>query len=154
MKTKKRKEILTGTSQIPVPPAKVTLGIPAELLRRRPDVRLAELRAAAQSAKIGIAKSELFPRFILLGSIGFESSDNAPQFSNGANLNNLFNGSSFTWFVGPSVNWNILNYGRIKNDVRVQDARLQELIVNYQDAVLRAAREVEDSVAEIGRAHV
>ena len=139
--------ILTGTSQIPVPPSKITLGIPAELLRRRPDVRLAELRAAAQSANIGIAKSELFPRFILLGSIGFESSDKGSfSASNGAHLNDLFNGSSFTWFVGPSVNWNILNYGRIKNDVRVQDARFQELIVDYQDAVLNAAREVEHGV--------
>lgn len=135
------------TPSIPMAPTKLALGIPAELLLRRPDVRLAEFQAAAQSAKIGIAKAELFPRFILLGSVGFESSDKGSFRSNGAHLSDLFDGSSFTWFVGPSVNWNILNYGRILNDVRVQDARLQETIVNYQNSVLIAAREVEDGVA-------
>ncbi len=139
--------LLTGEKIIPTAPENVTLGIPADLLRRRPDVRLTELRAAAQSANIGIAKAELFPRFILLGSVGFQSSDNGSFRSNGAHLSDLFDGGSFTWFVGPSVNWNILNYGRIRNDVRVQDARLQELIVNYQNAVLTAAREVEDGIA-------
>jgi len=140
-------DLLTGVEKIPVAPENLTLGIPADLLRRRPDVRLTELQAAAQSANIGIAKAELFPRFILLGSVGFQSSDNGSFRSNGAHLGDLFDGSSFTWFVGPSVNWNILNYGRIRNDVRVQDARLQELIVNYQNSVLTAAREVEDGVA-------
>ncbi len=139
--------LLVGTKKIPVAPETVALGIPADLLLRRPDVRLSELQAAAQSAKIGIAKSELFPRFILLGSVGMRSSDKGSFLSNGAHLGDLFSGSSFTWFVGPSVNWNILNYGRIRNDVRVQDARFQQLIVNYQNTILIAAREVENGAA-------
>jgi len=140
-------QLLKGAKKIPVAPETVSLGIPADLLRRRPDVRLSELQAAAQSAQIGVAKSELFPRFILLGSVGMKASDNGSLLSNGAHLGDLFSGSSFTWFVGPSVNWSILNYGRIRNDVRVQDARFQQLVVNYQNTVLTAAREVEDGAA-------
>ncbi|MCK5122366.1 MAG: efflux transporter outer membrane subunit [Methylococcales bacterium] len=140
-------QLLKGAKKIPVAPETVSLGIPADLLLRRPDVRLSELQAAAQSAKIGVAKSELFPRFILLGSVGMRASDNGSFLSNGAHLGDIFSGSSFTWFVGPSVNWSILNYGRIRNDVRVQDARFQQLIVNYQNTVLTAAREVEDGAA-------
>ncbi|MGR9106737.1 MAG: efflux transporter outer membrane subunit [Gammaproteobacteria bacterium] len=140
-------DLLVGAKKIPPAPEILALGIPADLLRRRPDVRFAELQAAAQSARIGISRTQLFPRFILLGSVGFNSSDNGGIRSNGAHLSDLFSPRSFTWFVGPTVEWNILNYGRIKNDVRVQDARLQELIVNYQQSVLTAAREVEEGIA-------
>ncbi len=64
----------------------------------------------------------------------------------GSSLSDLFSSNSFTYFTGPSLTWNLLNYGRIKNQVRVQDARLQQLIVNYQNTVLNAAREVEDAM--------
>jgi outer membrane protein TolC len=119
----------------------VAIGIPAELLRRRPDVQQAEMLAAGQSAQIGVAETELYPRFSLLGSIGYASSNTA-----GSRAGDLFNSDSLTFVTGPTFQWNILNYGRLKNNVRVQDARYQQTIVNYRDTVLTAYREVEDAM--------
>lgn len=129
-------EILGGPKPIPAVPAELAVGIPAELLRRRPDIRLAERQLAAQSPLIGVAKSELYPAFSLGGTIGLSS----------LNSSNFFDSNSITGQGGASFTWNILNYGRIKNNVRVQDARFQELAVNYQNTVLRAAQEVEDAM--------
>ena len=125
----------------------MTVGIPAELLRRRPDIRRAELQAAAQSARIGIAEGDLYPHFSLVGSIGLRAGDTF-----NSNLGDLFQLSSIEAFAGPSLTWDIFNYGRIKNNVRVQDARLQLLIVNYQNTVLEASREVEDALVGFLRA--
>ncbi len=131
---------------IPKAPAEVAVGVPADLLRRRPDVRRAELQAAAQSSLIGVAKADLFPHFTLIGSIGLQASESSLTNSGGSDLNDLFSSDSVTYFVGPSLTWDLLNYGRIKNNVRVQDARLQQLVVNYQNTVLRAAQETEDAM--------
>ena len=138
--------LLGGPRPIPIAPAQVAVGIPAELLRRRPDIRLAEFQAAAQSARIGVAKSDLYPRFSLVGSIGLQSSDKVGVQSNNANFSDLFSTDSITYFVGPTLQWSILNYGRLKNNVRVQDARFQQLVVNYQNTVLKAAQEIEDAM--------
>lgn len=132
---------------IPVAPLDVAVGIPAELLRRRPDIKRAELQAAAQSARIGIAEAELYPHFTLTGSIGLRSSDTFDS-----HLSDLFHSDSIETFVGPSLTWNIFNYGRIKNNVRVQDARLQQLIVAYQRTVLESLQEVEDAIVGFVRA--
>ncbi len=140
------RDVLGKPKPIPTAPAEVAVGIPAELLRRRPDIRMAELQAAAQSARIGIAESELYPRFSLKGSIGLQSSEKGGVFSNNAHFSGLFNSSSVAYFVGPTLQWPILNYGRLKNNVRVQDARFQQLVVNYQNTVLQAAQEVEDAM--------
>jgi NodT family efflux transporter outer membrane factor (OMF) lipoprotein len=131
---------------IPQPPADVAVGVPADLLRRRPDIRRAEQQAAAQSALVGFSKAELYPHFSLIGSIGLQSSDSPLTREGGSSLSDLFSSNSFTYFAGPSLSWNLLNYGRIKNQVRVEDSRLQQLIVNYQNTVLNAAREVEDAM--------
>jgi len=142
-------DVLGGGIGIPTAPPEVAVGVPAELLRRRPDIRLAELQVAAQSPLIGVAKADLYPHFTLFGSIGLRSSDGKSSRSGGpegSSLSDLFEGDSIEFFGGPSVSWDIFNYGRIKNRVRVQDARLQELVVNYQNTVLRAAKEVEDSL--------
>ncbi len=128
---------------IPTAPKQAVVGIPADLLRRRPDVRRAELSAAAQSAQIGFAKADLYPSFTLLGTLG----TSATTLGTG-NLGNLFTGSSLTYSAGPSFQWNILNYGQITNNVRVQDARLQELLIDYQNTVLTAQKEVEDGLAQ------
>ena len=136
-------EVLGGEGTIPEPPVEVAVGIPAELLRRRPDIRLAELQAASQSALIGVARTDLYPRFTLFGSIGLQSSDKS---ATGGTFSDLFDSDSITYTVGPGVQWSIFNYGRLKNNVRVQDARFQQLIVNYQNTVLRAAQEVEDGL--------
>ena len=146
------REILGEPGTIPQAPAEVALGIPAELLRRRPDIRSAELDAAAQSARIGIAKADLYPRFTLAGFVGFNTSDAGGAASNNASLTDLFDSDSLTGFIGPSVRWPIFNYGRLTNNVRIQDARFQELVINYQDTVLRAYQEVEDSLIAFLRA--
>jgi len=133
---------LIGEGAIPDAPAEVAIGVPAELLRRRPDIRQAELQVAAQSARIGIAQSQLYPSFSLTGSLGFLTSD-----TNQSDLGDLLDSDSVDYSIGPGFSWPILNYGRLKNSVRVEDARLEEQIVNYQNTVLQAAREVEDGIA-------
>ena len=108
-------------------------GIPASLLKRRPDVRAAAWQVAAQSAQIGIAEAQLYPAVSLLGTIGWFGNSLGGIPDTGALV------------VGPSFTWNLFNYGRIKNNVRVQDARLQQTIENFQERVLQAAREIEDA---------
>jgi NodT family efflux transporter outer membrane factor (OMF) lipoprotein len=134
-------EILGESGTIPVAPAQVMAGIPADLLRRRPDIRQAEQLAATRSALIGVAETDLYPSFSLLGTIGYQTSD-----TNDSSAGDLLDSDSLTFSAGPSFSWNILNYGRIRNNVRVQDARYQQAIVNYQDAVLNAYQEVEDAM--------
>ena len=147
------KDILAGVNDIPVAPTEVAVGMPAELLRRRPDIRRAELETAAQSALIGVAKADLYPSFTLFGSLGLRSSSGTNSTRSGNDgIDELFESDSLEFFGGPSFTWNIFNYGRIKNQVRVQDARFQQLVVNYQDTVLRAASEVEDAVVGFLRA--
>jgi NodT family efflux transporter outer membrane factor (OMF) lipoprotein len=135
-------DLLKGTSGIPVSPAQVVVGIPADLLRRRPDIRSTEQQAAAQCALIGVAEADLYPAFSLSGNFGFLSS-NVGNFK----LSDMFQWRSHTYQTEPSFQWNIFNYGRITNNVRVQDARFQELLIAYQDAVLTAQQEVEDNLA-------
>jgi NodT family efflux transporter outer membrane factor (OMF) lipoprotein len=140
-------EMLGGAKSIPVAPAEVAVGIPADLLRRRPDIQRAERQLAAQSPRIGIAKADLYPHFELLGSIGLRSSNSDVTRAGGSSLGDLFETDSIEFFFrGPSFRWDILNYGRLKNRVRVQDARFQQLVVNYEDTVLRAAQEVENAL--------
>ncbi len=131
-----------GVGAIPSAPAEVAVGVPAELLRRRPDVRLAELQAAAQSARVGIALSDKYPRFGLTGTLGLRAADTA-----GSSVGDLFSSDSIEFLAGPFFSWPILNYGRIDNAVRVQDARLQQSLTGYRQAVLNAAREAEDAVS-------
>jgi NodT family efflux transporter outer membrane factor (OMF) lipoprotein len=133
--------MLGSRSAIPEAPLEVAVGIPADLLRRRPDIRSAELQAAAQSALIGVAKADLYPAFTLNGTFGFLASD-VGRF----HLSQIGSWDSRTGSFGPAFAWNILNYGQITNSVRLQDARFQESIFGYQETVLRAQREVEDGL--------
>jgi NodT family efflux transporter outer membrane factor (OMF) lipoprotein len=143
--------MLHGPGLIPKVPAEVAVGIPAELLRRRPDIRFAERQLAAQSAQIGFAKADLFPHFSLFGTLGFQASDHTGLQSNNSDFSDLFKKSSFTYTTGGGFNWDIFNYGRITNQVRVEDAQFQELAVNYEDKVIRAAQEVEDAMVSFLR---
>ena len=140
-------DLLKGASEIPASPPQVVVGIPADLLRRRPDIRSAEYQAAAQSAQIGVAKADLYPAFSLTGNFGFVSTDVGQS-----RLGDMFKWGSRFIQAGPSFQWNILNYGRITNNVRVQDARLQELLITYQNTVLTAQQEVEDNLVAFLRA--
>ncbi|HKM61673.1 MAG TPA: TolC family protein [Acidisphaera sp.] len=134
--------LLAGPPSIPVPPKDVAVGIPADLIRRRPDVRAAELNAAAQSEQIGIAKADLFPAFGITGAFGTSAA------SIGSNrVNEVFSAQGITFAFGPSFSWPILNYGRITNNVRVQDAKLQTLLIDYRNTVLKAQQEVENGLA-------
>ncbi len=128
--------ILERAGPIPTAPPDVAVGMPVELLRRRPDIRRAERELAAQSARIGLAKSDFYPQIALAGSFNL-AAENAAD---------VFKGSSFTGFAGPAFVWPLFNYGRITNHVRVQDARFQQLAVNYHNTVLRATQEVEDAI--------
>jgi len=121
---------------IPVAPHDVAVGLPADLLRRRPDVRRAEREVAAQSARIGVAEADLYPSLTLNGFLGYAADD----------LDRLFQAKSFTAFIIPSLQWNVLNYGRIANNIAVQDVRLEGAALRYQQTVLNAGREVEDSL--------
>jgi NodT family efflux transporter outer membrane factor (OMF) lipoprotein len=125
-----------GPGPIPTAPTEVVVGIPADLLRRRPDVRAAERQLAAQCALIGVAESAFYPAISINGSYGWSAS----------NLSHLFEPNAITGSVGPSFQWNLLNYGRILNGVRFQDAKFQELLATYQNTVLTANQDVENGL--------
>ncbi len=133
--------LLAGSRGIPVPPMTVAVGIPADLVRRRPDIRAAELAAMAQSAQIGIAEANLYPAFSLSGTFGTAAASLRPS-----KLKRVFEGRGITFAFGPAFQWNILNYGQITNQVRVQDAALQTLLVDYQNAVLQAQQQIENGL--------
>ncbi|MFO1418652.1 MAG: efflux transporter outer membrane subunit [Methylotetracoccus sp.] len=132
---------LGDATGIPAVSREISAGIPAEMLRRRPDIRRQEYRAAAQSALIGVAKSELLPRLSLVGSIGINSGS-----VDGVDIANAFSPSGLAGKFGPTMYWPILQYGRLTNNVRAQDAKFQQLLIGYHSAVLRALREVEDAL--------
>jgi NodT family efflux transporter outer membrane factor (OMF) lipoprotein len=137
-------DLVDGGEGIPALPAIFETGIPADLLRRRPDVRQAELNAMAQNALVGLAEADLYPSFSLTGSIGLAAGG-----PGGTDFGDLFGNDALTFSVGPSFVWPFLNYGRIRNNVRVQDARLQQALVNYRETVIQAARDVEDAMASL-----
>jgi len=134
--------ILNGPGRIPPSPAHVAAGIPKDLLRRRPDVRQAERAAASKSALIGVATADLYPSFSLSGQLG-ASANNQGQNS----LTDIFNWSSRDLSAGAGFTFPIFNYGRLVNQVRVQDAQFQQAVLNYQNTVLVAQQEVENGLA-------
>jgi NodT family efflux transporter outer membrane factor (OMF) lipoprotein len=140
-------ERLSGASGIPRAPMEIAVSMPADLLRRRPDIRSAEYQAAAQCAQIGVAKADLFPAFSLSGNFGFLATD-IGHFK----LGDVTSWRSRNGSIGPAFQWNVLNYGQITNNVRVQDARFQELIVSYQNTVLQAQQEVENGLVSFLKA--
>jgi len=131
-----------STGHIPATPPKVVVGVPADLLRRRPDIRAAELKAAAQSAQVGVAAADLYPAISISGAFGGLASN-----VGGHNLWQAFHPVGQAFSVGPSFQWNLLNYGQITNNVRLQDATLQEYLVDYQNTVLKAQQEVENGIS-------
>jgi NodT family efflux transporter outer membrane factor (OMF) lipoprotein len=126
-------EMAAGKDVIPQAELAVIVDMPADLLRRRPDVRAAEMQLAAQSALIGVSVADLYPSISLLGSVGLSA----------VSLGGWTRALSLG--VGPSLVWNVFDHGRLTNAVLLQDARFQQLYAQYQDSVLRAAREVDDA---------
>lgn len=125
---------LADRQPVPELPATVVVGIPAETLRHRPDIRRAERELAAQTALVGVAVAELYPKFHLFGTIGLES----------VSSGDLLEWSSRTWTYGPGVSWNIFHGGAIRQNIEVQNARQEQALIQYEAAVLSAQEEVEN----------
>jgi NodT family efflux transporter outer membrane factor (OMF) lipoprotein len=146
--TKNRLAVLTGKKPgdleylfkqikpIPAIPHNVAVGIPAETLRRRPDIRRAERALAAQTARIGVATAELYPKFHLFGTIGLES----------ISSDIFWDASSRFWSIGPSMSWNIFDAGAIRQNIKVQTERQRQALSSYESAVLTALEEVENAL--------
>ena len=132
---------LAPAAPIPIAPADLPIGLPSDLLRRRPDIRRAERQAAAATARIGVAKADLFPKVSLIGDIGLESSQ----------LGTLPSGNARYWSVGPSIRWSILSAGRIRSNIRVQEARQEQALAQYDQAVLVAFEDAENALTGYGR---
>ena len=128
---------------IPVAPPEVAVGVPADALRRRPDVRRAERVLAAETARIGVAEGELYPRLALLGNIGLVSSESST----------LFEKASGVFTIGPSLRWNVFDAGRRRNEVEAQDARTEQAFVRWQRTVLSALEETENAMTSFAREH-
>ncbi|MBS0196637.1 MAG: efflux transporter outer membrane subunit [Planctomycetes bacterium] len=127
---------LGAPSAIPVSPTDVPVGLPSELLRRRPDIRRSERQIAAASARVGVETAELFPKFSITGDFGFEARD----------IGNLFDANSRVWGIGPSMRWNIFSAGKVRNRIRAAGAREEASVAEYERTVLLALEEVENSL--------
>jgi NodT family efflux transporter outer membrane factor (OMF) lipoprotein len=142
-------QVLAKDGEQPVVPSTIAVGLPADLLRQRPDVRRAELQAIAQNAVVGIATADLYPSFSLSGFLGAGSTS---VDSGNSVIDNFLSSDGSAFSVGASFVWPFLNYGRIKNNIEVQDVRLQQALVAYQETVIQGAREVEDAMAALASA--
>jgi NodT family efflux transporter outer membrane factor (OMF) lipoprotein len=126
--------LLEETAPIPTLPATVAVGVPADTLRNRPDIRKAERQLAAQTARVGVATSDLYPKLRLAGTLGLESIDGGE----------LLSGDSLAWSVGPAASWNIFNAGAVRQNIAVQSALVDQALVQYEVTVLQALEEIEN----------
>ena len=131
-------ELLGEGSRIPVPPATIGVAMPANVIRQRPDVRAAERNLAASVADIGVAEADLLPSFTLLGSVGLQSPTSG----------SLFDWSNRYWSVGPSLDWQLLNWGRVSSQIDLAKAEAGESLALYEKAVLGAYRDIEDALVD------
>jgi multidrug efflux system outer membrane protein len=127
---------LSVEERIPAAPPSVPVGLPSDLLLRRPDVRQAERQLAAATANIGVAKADLFPKFSLTGVTGWQS----------ISASDWFAGNSQFWSVGPTMTWRIFDAGRIRGNIRVQNARQEQALAAYEQTTLTAFEDVENSL--------
>lgn len=137
---------LVGELERPVPlvagPGQLAVGIPSDLLRRRPDIQAAERQLAAATAQVGAATAQLFPQVVLGGTAGYAS----------RKTGDLFDANSSGYYAaGPSINWNIFDGGRRKAGIKLSEAQVDAAKAAYQDTVLRAFREVESSLVAVDR---
>jgi NodT family efflux transporter outer membrane factor (OMF) lipoprotein len=132
---------LEAYAGLPQPDDKVAYGIPADLLRRRPDIRQAERLLASQTARIGIATADLYPTLSLGGSVGLEALD----------FEDLGDGSSLFWSIVPQISWPIFTGGKIRNQIRAEEARADQALAAYEQTVLLALEEVQNSLVAYGQ---
>jgi NodT family efflux transporter outer membrane factor (OMF) lipoprotein len=130
-------------SEAPIPglPAEVLVGLPSELLRRRPDIRRAERQLAASTALVGAAMADLFPRFSLSGAAGLQS----------ISASDWFSAPSRFWSIGPTVRWPLFDAGRIRANIAVRNARQEQALTEYERAILTALEDVENALVNYGR---
>lgn len=133
--------VLSEPAPIPVAPPSLAVGIPADALRRRPDVRQAERELAAATARIGEASADLYPKLRLVGTIGLESLLSG----------HLLEWASRFWSVGPAVSWNVFDAGAIRKNVEVRSARQQQALLNYENVILQALEEVENALTAFAK---
>jgi len=134
---------------IPGTPPEIAVGLPADILRQRPDIRQAERQLAAQTARIGVATADLYPRFSISGTLALEANQ----------VSNLYDASSsYAFGIGPSFSWNLFSGGRVRGNIRVEDARTEQALVAYEQTVLLALEDIENAmiayVQEIDRREV
>jgi multidrug efflux system outer membrane protein len=127
---------LTPSEAIPAAPPAVPVGVPSELLRRRPDIRQAEAQIHAATAEIGVATADLFPRFSLTGSLSTQ----------GSNFSSLTDWSNRFWSIGPSASWTLFATGRIRSNIEVQRALQEQSLIVYRQTVLTALQDVENAL--------
>lgn len=127
------------TGGIPSPKPSAGIGIPADLVRARPDIRAAERRLAAQTARIGVAEADLFPRFSLSGTFQLQS----------LAFSSLPESNSRNYAFGPSFRWNIFSAGRIKNQIAIEESRTRQAYLDYENSVLKGVAEVETALAAV-----
>ena len=121
---------------LPASPVEIALGVPAETLRRRPDVRNAERELAAQTARIGVATAELYPKLSLVGSIGIDATSFA----------GLFSANSRAAGIGPRFSWNIFNAGAVRSNIEIQSAKQEQALLQYENTILLALEEAENAI--------
>jgi multidrug efflux system outer membrane protein len=134
-------EELTNAAPIPAAPPVVPVGLPSDLVQRRPDVRQAERQLAAATARVGAAASDLYPKFSLTGDVGLQSISPGDWFSAGSRY----------WTAGPTVQWRIFDAGRIRAGIRVQNARVDQALAAYEQSMLAAFTDVETALTAYAR---
>jgi multidrug efflux system outer membrane protein len=127
---------MLDTKELPDLPGKIIVGLPAELLRQRPDIRKAERELAAQTAKVGIATAELYPVFSLTGSFELQATD----------LSDMDDMGSRKWGFGPSFRWNLFQGNRVRSNIEIEEAITAQRLASYENTVLLALEEVENSM--------
>jgi len=126
---------------IPAATPSIPVGLPSDLLRRRPDIRQAEREVAAATARTGVATADLFPRFFLTGAAGLQS----------LNASDFFSAGSRFWSLGPSIRWPVFTAGRIRQNIKVQNARQEQSLIRYEQTVLTSLEEVENALVACGK---
>jgi len=134
-------DFIQEASSVPMSPLEIAIGIPADLIRRRPDIRGAERALAAQCARVGVATADLYPRFTFNGTLQFATADMTSLFDSTSRLSN----------IGPAFQWNIFNAGSIRSNIKVQNERQKQALIKYEQTILQALEEVENAMVAYAR---
>jgi NodT family efflux transporter outer membrane factor (OMF) lipoprotein len=138
------KQELDSYKAVPVLPIEVAIGVPADLLRRRPDIRRTERELAAQTARVGVATADLYPKLTLFGSVGLESLSAA----------SLFTGPAAAFSIGPKITWNVFDAGRIRQNIEIEDEKQEQSLIQYELSVLTAVKDVENALIDYAQEQV